>query len=48
MDTEVCRVAINCSVYEYGRWKEGEGREEIRYPIFILVKFFKYLSTSVE
>lgn len=25
VDTELHRVAINCSVYEYGRWKGGRG-----------------------
>lgn len=45
MDTELRRVAINCSVYEYGRWEGGSergGRVEIHFPIFIPVKFFKY------
>ena len=44
VDTELCRVAINCSVYEYGRWKGGRGKNH--FPIFILVKFVKYLCTS--
>lgn len=46
VDIELRRVAINCSVYEYGRWKGG--RAEIHFPIFILVKFFKYLCSSAE
>lgn len=43
VDIELRRVAINCSVYEYGGW-EGRrmrrGGAEIHFPIFILVKFF--------
>lgn len=45
VDIELRRVAINCSVYEYGGW-EGRWRRrkgwggEIHFPIFILVKFF--------
>lgn len=42
VDIELRRVAINCSVYEYGGW-EGRRRRrgaEIHFPIFILVKFF--------
>lgn len=28
VDTELCRVALNCFVYEYGWWKGGRGEEE--------------------
>lgn len=49
VDTELRRVTINCSVYEYGRWKGGRGmRVEILFPIFILVKFLKYPCTHAE
>lgn len=40
VDTELCRVAINCSVYGYRQWK-GRGGREIHFPISIVVRFFK-------
>lgn len=43
VDIELCRGAINCFVYDYGRWK-GE-RAEIHFPV-ILVRFSKHLCTT--
>lgn len=31
VDIELRRVAINCSVYEYGRWKGGRGKGGLKF-----------------